>query len=50
VALLREHGPDGARRYVERNVLAHQDFDGFLEAAGAGRLRKLAEAARELLP
>jgi glutaconate CoA-transferase subunit A len=50
VALLREHGPDGARRYVERNVLAHQDFGGFLEAAGAGRLRELAEAAKELLP
>jgi glutaconate CoA-transferase subunit A len=50
VALLREHGPDGARRYVESNVLAHEDFDGFLQAAGAGRLRKLAEAARELTP
>jgi len=50
VALLREHGPDGARQYVERNVLAHPDFEGFLEAAGAGRLRELAEAARELTP
>jgi glutaconate CoA-transferase, subunit A len=50
VALLREHGPDGARRYVESNVLAHEDFDGFLRAAGAGRLRELAEAARELTP
>jgi glutaconate CoA-transferase, subunit A len=50
VALLREHGPDGARRYVESNVLAHEDFDGFLQAAGAGRLRELAEAARELTP
>jgi glutaconate CoA-transferase subunit A len=50
VALLREHGPDGARRYVESNVLAHEDFDGFLQAAGAARLRELAKAARELTP
>jgi glutaconate CoA-transferase, subunit A len=50
VALLREHGPDGARRYVESNVLAHEDFDGFLQAAPAGRLRELAEAAGELTP
>jgi glutaconate CoA-transferase subunit A len=48
VAMLREHGPDGARRYVEANVLAHEDFTGFLEAAGAGRLRRLVAAARDL--
>lgn len=50
VAMLRQHGTDGARRYVEINVLAHEDFTGFLEAAGADRLRRLAGAARELTP
>ena len=50
VALLREHGADGARRYVESNVLAHADFAGFLAAAGGDRLRRLAAAARELTP
>jgi glutaconate CoA-transferase subunit A len=50
VTLLREHGPDGARRYVESNVLAHEDFAGFLETMGADRLQELARAARELVP
>jgi len=48
VALLREHGPDGARRYVDRNVLGQADFAGFLETAGAGRLDELTRAAQEL--
>jgi glutaconate CoA-transferase, subunit A len=48
VALLRRDGPDGARRYVESNVLAHADFAAFLDAAGPDRLQRLAKAAREL--
>jgi glutaconate CoA-transferase subunit A len=48
VALLKQHGPDGARRYVDSNVRAHRDFAGFLDAAGGDRLRQLARSAQEL--
>ena len=49
VSLLREHGPDeGVRLYLEANVLAHQDFAGFLRHVGRERLAELARSAREL--
>jgi len=51
VALLREHGPDeGVRRYVETNVKAYPDFEGFLQDVDRGRLAELARLARELTP
>jgi glutaconate CoA-transferase, subunit A len=48
VAMLRQHGPDGARRYVDSNVRAHEHFAGFLDAVGGDRLRQLARSAQEL--
>jgi len=48
VAMLRQHGPDGARRYVDSNVRAHAAFAGFLDAVGGDRLRQLARSAQEL--
>lgn len=49
VALLREHGPDeGVRLYMEANVLAYDDFAGFLRQVGTERLAELGRAAREL--
>ncbi len=46
--MLRQHGPDGARSYVDSNVRAHADFAGFLDAVGGDRLRQLARSAQEL--
>ncbi|MHB1784979.1 MAG: CoA transferase subunit A [Acidimicrobiales bacterium] len=49
VSLLRMHGPDeGVRRYVETNVMAHKDFDGFLRRVAPDRLAELERSAREL--
>jgi glutaconate CoA-transferase subunit A len=49
VALLREHGPDeGVRRYIESNVTAYEDFEGFLRHVGSERLAELGRLAQEL--
>ncbi len=49
VSLLREHGPDeGVRLYIEANLTAYEDFEGFLRNVGTQRLSELNSSAREL--
>jgi glutaconate CoA-transferase, subunit A len=48
--LVREAGVEGARRYIESNVLAHPDFAAFIAAVGEQRLEALEAGARLLVP
>jgi glutaconate CoA-transferase, subunit A len=50
VDLVKARGSDGVREYVERNVMAHSDFAGFLSGVGEARLAELAAAAKDLVP
>jgi glutaconate CoA-transferase subunit A len=46
---LREHGVDGARRYVERFVHAHPDFESFLADVGSERLQRQVDQVKGLI-
>ncbi|WP_028921980.1 CoA transferase subunit A [Pseudonocardia acaciae] len=47
---VREHGVEGARRYVDAHVRAHADFAGFLATVGPERLARRRRGAQELMP
>lgn len=46
---VREHGSDGARRYVNNVLSQHDDFDSYISSIDGDRIAALRQAARELV-